>query len=238
MDFSSDNYSAFGATEKNKSLKFWSKFTRRFLGADLSPLPKRSQMLTLEQSVNIFHLVNQVIQLNVEGDMVELGSLTGSTAMQIQRILESDQSKIKLHLFDHFRNNYFNPGMNALDELHFNFYKQELKIPVIHKGEFKDTLPDELPPQISFAHIDCCVHSDIEVQKELVSFCLESVYPLLSSNAICLLMDYHDIEKTIGGSDSNPGVKLACDQFLNDKPEKVSPLYGGHYSHGYFKKEA
>jgi hypothetical protein len=38
------------------------------------------------------------------------------------------------------------------------------------------------------------------------------------------------------GEFRSPGVKRATDQFFADKPEKVSLLYAGEYSNGYFRK--
>jgi O-methyltransferase len=58
----------------------------------------------------------------------------------------------------------------------------------------------------------------------------------MSNGAICVLMDYHD--KTVNNIayNINPGVKLGCDEFLSDKPERIISLYGNQYSHGYFRK--
>ena len=58
----------------------------------------------------------------------------------------------------------------------------------------------------------------------------------MTPHAICLIMDYRDPEKTVGGSDSFPGVKEACDRFFKEKPEKVFVLYGNQFPHGYFRK--
>jgi O-methyltransferase len=58
----------------------------------------------------------------------------------------------------------------------------------------------------------------------------------MSQGAVCLLADYHDPVKTNRGTDSNPGVKWACDEFFSGRMEKVSALYGNHYSHGFFRR--
>lgn len=50
------------------------------------------------------------------------------------------------------------------------------------------------------------------------------------------MMDYHDSSLGNAGYDVNPGVKLACDEFLRNKPEQMISLYGNQYSHGFFKK--
>ncbi len=33
-----------------------------------------------------------------------------------------------------------------------------------------------------------------------------------------------------------PGVKRACDEFFADEPERVSYIYSGAFSHGFFRK--
>jgi O-methyltransferase len=51
-------------------------------------------------------------------------------------------------------------------------------------------------------------------------------------------MDYHDSLGGATGYDVNPGVKLACDEFLASKPEKIVSLYGNQISHAFFRKVA
>ena len=34
-----------------------------------------------------------------------------------------------------------------------------------------------------------------------------------------------------------PGVKQACDEYLADKPERISFIYSAEMSHGYFRKQ-
>jgi O-methyltransferase len=36
-----------------------------------------------------------------------------------------------------------------------NFRRSKLKLPILHKGYFHQTLPKELPDEIAFAHLDC-----------------------------------------------------------------------------------
>ena len=65
---------------------------------------------------------------------------------------------------------------------------------------------------------------------------LAEIYPRMSAGAICVLMDYNDPEINGIGHNANPGVKLACDEFLVNKPEEIIPLYGNQYFHAYFQK--
>ena len=85
-----------------------------------------------------------------------------------------------------------------------------------------------MPKKISFAHLDGDFYSSI----------LESliyVYPNLSKGAIVIIDDYcdpkiHDVNNIL------PGVKKACDEFFEDKKEKVGVLLAGGETHGYFRK--
>src|SRR5512146_2598151 len=58
--------------------------------------------LNIEQGVNLWHLLNQVLLLSIPGDVVELGSLTGMTASVIQRTIQDFGSDKRLYLFDSY----------------------------------------------------------------------------------------------------------------------------------------
>ncbi|RZL50962.1 MAG: hypothetical protein EOP00_01670 [Pedobacter sp.] len=192
-------------------------------------------MTNIEQRINYFHLMNRVVEQGVDGDVVELGTFTGSCAMLFQNVIQQSKSDKILHVFDSFETQFTESG-DIQQKLIANFKKASLKLPVMHKGYFNETLPSGLPEKIAFAHLDCGFGGDKFEHKEILLFCLNQVYPKLSKGAICVLMDYQDIEGIIGGHDVNPGVKLATDEFLKDKPEKMVGLYGNQCSHGYFIK--
>jgi O-methyltransferase len=115
------------------------------------------------------------------------------------------------------------------DVLRYNFKKDNLPLPEIHRGWFKDTLPNGLPDKICFAYLDGDLYESI-----LVS--LEHVYPKLAKGAVCLIDDYNDPSINTLGWNKLPGVKKACDEYLSNKPEKVTLLYAGEYPHGFFRK--
>jgi O-methyltransferase len=53
-------------------------------------VPTRSGIsTTVEQGINMYHFVSQVIAYNVEGDIVELGCNEGQSAVLIQKLIES-----------------------------------------------------------------------------------------------------------------------------------------------------
>jgi O-methyltransferase len=88
-------------------------------------------------------------------------------------------------------------------------------------------LAAQLPSRIAFAHLDGDLYESI-----LTS--LTHVYPRLSQGAICLIDDYAD--PACPGWNGLPGVKVACDEYLRDKPERVSVLYAGDRAHGFLRK--
>lgn len=205
-------------------------------GYQIDPLPDPvTDMSTIEQRINYFHLLDAVIANKIPGDVVELGCFTGQCAMLFQKVIEMNGSEKKLHLYDSFETK-FNVKGSVENILLNNFERAGLKLPTLHKGYFETTIPQELPDTIAFVHIDCGSGRDKLKHKETVIHCLESVFPRMKTGAVCIMMDYHDKTVNQVGLDVNPGVKLACDEFLAGKPETMISLYGNQYSHGFFKK--
>lgn len=211
----------------------------RLTGMVLSPT-KSGISTCIEQRINIYHLVSQVIAYDVEGDIVEVGCNEGQTAVLIKKIIDSYNSNKELHLYDSFEGlpntnsidgNSYKKGDLATSEdvLRHNFKSHSLNMPKIHKGWFSDTLPTSLPEKICFAHLDGDLYDSIIVS-------LKYVYPRLSRGAICLVDDYCDANIDPCGWNYLPGVKKACDEFLSNKPETISYMYSGPFTHGFFRK--
>jgi O-methyltransferase len=205
-------------------------------GYHIHPLPDPVEdMNTIEQRINYFHLLDGLIDNQVPGDIVELGCFTGQCAMLFQKVIEMNDSYKELHLYDNFQSKFkIQDSIETI--LNNNFRSSALRLPILHKGSFEQTIPEQLPRQICFVHIDCGSGGDPEFHKKTMLHCLASIYPRLSKGGVCAMMDYHDRSVNNTGYDVNPGVKLACDEFLANKPEKVNSLYGNQYSHGFFKK--
>lgn len=203
--------------------------------------PYSGRMTSIEQRINLFHFVMQVLVYDVPGDLVELGCYAGHTSVLIQKVLQRYAPGRTLHVYDSFEGlpdksdadglTPFRKGWlsSTKGELASSFLKYGLPLPLIHKGWFKDTLPVELPDVIAFAHLDGDFYSSIAVS-------LQFVYPRLSKGAVCVIDDYCDPSLYPGGWNALPGVKKACDEFFSDKPEKVHYIYSGPYSHGFFHK--
>ena len=192
-------------------------------------------MTSLEQRMNLYHLVSQVIAYDVPGDLVEIGTFTGQTAVLFGKVLagEGDGSR-RLHVYDAFEPLWDAP--KPLEALQQNFRAHDLPLPEVHAGWFKDTIPAQLPATISFAHIDCGWGSDPEEHGRVIQDVMAQVYPRMSRGAVCSIVDYCDAVEVPDVEDANPGVRPAFDRFLADKPEQVSLLYAGEYGHAYFRK--
>lgn len=217
--------------------------------------------LNIEQGVNLWHLLGRVLALGIPGDVVELGSMTGMTAAVMQRTIKDFGADKKLYLYDSFEG--LPPigekdGKCSLVPENFKtspsytierFNDLGLEQPIIVPGWFSDTLPGKLPEKICFAHLDGDLYESIKQS-------IEAVYPRLPPGAIALIDDYADddtcrqISEMYGYNpyminasrhycpkDWLPGVRLACDEFLSDKPEKVNVLLAGEERHGYFVKQ-
>lgn len=239
--FITDTFPDWRQPELSAKAKFINKVLGKLgLWARLSPPTQTGVMTNVEQRINMYHLVSQVLAYHVPGDFVELGCHTGQSAVLFQKIIEYYDSNRSLHLYDSFEglpelkdedgNTPYHQGQLKASKgaLLDNFRKSNLKSPIIHAGWFQDTLPTELPDEIAFAHLDGDLYESIIVS-------LEHVYPRLSKGAICLIDDYCDPD-IYECWNKLPGVKKACDEFLIEKEENVSLLYSGSYTHGYFRK--
>jgi O-methyltransferase len=200
----------------------------------------KSNMINIEQSVDIYFLLSQIILLKIPGDVVELGCYDGITSIIMQKTLDQFNSAKCIHVYDSFeglpkqvkedKGSIFIQGDMRVNKYKLikNYIKYHTKLPEIHKGWFRDTLPQGLPNKICFAHLDGDFYTSI----------LESltyVYPKLAKGAIVVIDDYCD-PKIHNVNNILPGVKKACDDFFRDKPEKMYVLIAGCESHGYFRK--
>lgn len=197
----------------------------------------RYDMTTLEQRLNLMHLLTNVIENGVAGDSIEIGTFEGKTAALLTRVLEEMNSGKRLHAYDAFDVGYFlGEKADVLTRLHQNFASVQARAPEIHQGLFSETIPAQLPTQVCFAHLDCGVGPNLPLHKKNLLHVLEHLYPRMAPGGVCAFMDYND------GSfpdvhDGHPGVRMAADEFLQDKPEKIVVLYGGQGAMGYFRRE-
>ncbi len=223
-----------------RSAHFVDQIVTRLAGRSVSPMTSGS-MTNIEQRMNIYHLVNQVLAYDVDGDFVELGCNSGQTAVLISKVMQMHGAKKRLAVYDSFeglpplspidKTDFLGQGdlVTSEDVVRSNFAKYDLPLPEIHKGWFHDTLPKGLPEKICFAHLDGDLY-------EFILVSLQHVYPRMTNGAICLIDDYCDPMINPTGWNRLPGVKKACDEFLNGKPEHIHFIYSGAYSHAFFRR--
>lgn len=164
---------------------------------------------------NILH--NLETTLDIDGDIVELGCHFGTVSLFIRRLLDESNSGKEFHVYDSFKGlpkpSNCEPVKGAegamqigRDVLESKFRDAGLDLPIVHEGWFKDIPDDEYPEKICFAFFDSDYYESI-----LDSF--KKVYPRLSKGAVVVVHDYtHPLWKL--------GVRMACAEFLQDKPEK------------------
>ncbi len=198
-------------------------------------------MMNEEKLVNIYHLFDSVLRQGLQGSVVELGCYEGVTSVMLQRILNLHGSRKSIHVYDSFEglpskqdddgDTPYQEGSCATsqDRLIANFEKYGVRLPSIHVGWFCETLPHDLPRKICFAHLDGDFYSSI-----LES--LEAVYDRLVPGAVVVIDDYCN-PQILNRWNLLPGVKKACDEFFQDKPENVEPMPCGSFAHGYFVKQ-
>jgi O-methyltransferase len=205
----------------------------------------KGNMGSLEFRINLYHLAVQVLEFGVPGDFAEIGCNAGESSVVLQKILQDLDPTRKLHVYDSFQGvpksddakdeGAYNEGdMTASqEELRENFRRMGLPQPEVHPGWFEDTLAPTLPQRLAFCLIDGDLFSS-------TTTALAEAYQRLSPGGICVLGVYCDTRVFAPRSTSpkyrSPGVKRACDQFLEGKPERMSVLFSGDYTSGYFRK--
>lgn len=206
-------------------------------------LPEPMIMSSREFRLHLFHMASEAVH-GVAGDFVEVGCNAGYSSVILQKVLVEARSSRKFHVYDSFEGlpqvhendqaAYESGEMStSREQFDRNFQEIGLPLPIVHKGWFQDTLPGTLPENIAFALIDGDLY-------ESTLTALENVYPRLVKGAVVLFNIYYDPSvyepENRWCKYRSPGVKRATDEFFADKPEKVSVLWSGHYTSGYFRK--
>ncbi|MFQ1700220.1 TylF/MycF/NovP-related O-methyltransferase [Loktanella agnita] len=84
-------------------MRLFNKLFRRLgLSVQLHPPIQTGRMMSLEQRINMYHLMNLVLNNKVPGSFLELGCAKGQSAVMMQKIM-TDQGDIRdLHVYDSF----------------------------------------------------------------------------------------------------------------------------------------
>ena len=88
-------------------------------------------------------------------------------------------------------------------------------------GYFQNTLAGYADSSFCFVHLDCVIYESYRA-------CLEFFYPRLVAGGVILLDEYNDPPW--------PGCTLAVDEFLADKPEKLTEIKSDNHVRYYLRK--
>lgn len=186
-----------------------------------------SPMINLGQAKYIIKNLSTVLHL--PGDIVELGCNIGTTTLYMQKFLNMIGSDKKIHVYDSFEGL---PDKSDKDESEFKHEKNYLKgdCPTslssflytfdlyncnppenINIGWFNQIEDSKYPEKVCFAFFDGDFYTSI-----MDSFNI--IYKRMCKGGIILIHDYE--------YEYLPGVKIACDEFLKDKSEKI--VYNGN----------
>ena len=212
-------------------------FARRFgpalLGARLSAC-RRDGATSVEQQSNLYHLLSQVLAYGVEGDLVEIGPPTGTSAVMAQWVIGVEGFGQQLQVFD-------GTACDARERQSFEALRKPFEtssgiLPNFHLGHLRDTIPRELPARIAYVNIDCGYGMAVPEHGELMTHLLKHIYPRLAKGAVCSLLEYWRSGWHDHLHEANPGVRGSADLFMTGKPEKITVLHGGERTHAYFRK--
>jgi O-methyltransferase len=191
---------------------------------DTNP-PLSNGMMSKTQIYSILYHLEEVLNKNIEGDIVELGCHGGTTSLYIKKWLDDYKSDKQYHVYDSWEGLpakqkedatnqdlvQFEKGFCAVSKQYFiqSFQNKNLDLPHIHSGWFKDIPDSEYPEKICFAFFDGDFYSSI-----MDSF--NKTWHKLVPGAIIIIDDC--------GWDALPGCEMAIKEFLSDKKEDYSLL--------------
>lgn len=170
------------------------------------------------------HLAEKLVEVfenNIEGDIVELGCFVGESSKIIQKAVDLCRVDKKLYVYDSFqglpqpnpeKGDCFEEGSLATNKevLIKNFENNELRVPVIWEGWFKDIPQDALPEKICFAFLDGDLYESIYDS-------LSKVYHRVSPGGIIAIHDY-----STPGLD---GVKNSVNDFFGPNVPDLEVIY-------------
>lgn len=182
-------------------------------------IPKEGKMMLLSQRILLVERLQNILNSDIKGDIVELGCNRGSTSIWIQKILDINNSNKSFHVYDSFQGL---PEGNKIKDADFvkktnvkgrmtirkkdfvkTFNQFKITPPIIHEGFFNEIPDKEYPSSIAFAFFDGDLYSSI-----LSSF--EKTYDKVEKGGIIIVHDY-------GCNAFGEGVRTACSEFLVNK---------------------
>ncbi|MCK9202265.1 MAG: hypothetical protein M0P42_14130 [Gallionella sp.] len=194
-----------------------------------------NDFLSIEQQVNLYHLMSQVIAYRVPGEALEVGPATGTSAVMLQGILDVEAVYERhLHVIDIRQR--LDGVLPSEDDLTRPFRAAAVSMPVMNLLPFESAIPACLPPIIAFANLNFCQGRDDQEQTHLMGVLLDHLYSRLAAGAVVSVLDYWHHHWHQGTANLACGVSPAVEVFIADKPEQLTVLSGGNRTHAYFRK--
>ena len=169
-----------------------------------------------EHKVILTHL-QDVIDRNVPGSILELGCHNGNTTIMIQRLLKLNNLKREVVVYDSFKGfpdvaHEADKGWGKEGDLKTSVskFKKVLKrakvpLPRIEKGFFSDIPESKFPPKIAFVFFDGDLY-----QSTLDA--LARVHRKMSPGGVIVFDDFKNPQQNM-----YPGVEKACKVFYGEK---------------------
>lgn len=180
----------------------------------LQRFPIVTDQMEREELRVILRELEQVLRAGVDGAIVEFGCYQGTTALFVQRLLDSLKYSRELHVYDSFAGlpdktatdaspagHQFVPGSLSASksQLITHFKKAGLKVPRIHKAWFSDVSPSDVPDSIALAFCDGDYYDSIRDSLRLV-------WPKLAAGGVVIVDDY--------SNEALPGARRAVHDFF------------------------
>lgn len=181
-----------------------------------------SRLIDENKLIYLLKTLQNILEENIPGDIVELGCNIGTTTIFIKRLLNYYKSDKNLYVYDSwkglpeknefdFSNNTekrFEKGCYSISKNLFidNLIRNNISIPTIYSGNFKDISDTNFPNKICFAVFDGHFYTSI-----LESF--KKTYYKIQIGGKIVIIRY--------GDPSLPGIKKACTDFLSSKNEII-----------------
>jgi O-methyltransferase len=166
----------------------------------------------------------------VPGDIVECGVYRAGGTVLVADALQAHSSSKHIYGFDTFEgmpealaqdgmpNGKKKYGRGVLGNTSLALVNEKIRLlghsdrVSFHKGYFQITLPRVVVDtiRVSLAMIDCDQYAGAR-------FCLEFLYPRVNAGGMILIDDYSSPNES-----DTPGVKIAVEEFMRDKPEGES----------------
>jgi len=186
------------------------------LTIEIAQLLNRCAKLGMQDFASLIHICHYVLETEkLPGDIVEFGCYKGDTAKLITALTTKP-----LWVYDSFQGlpdtgeTTAGEMASSVEALVENFQANKLRLPGIKKGWFSQWSPQDVPAQISFAHLDGDLYSSTMDSLRLI-------YDRLVPGAIVLIDDYDDRVNR-----EWHGVRNATYEFFVDKAEKPVLLGG------------